>query len=103
MALELEIVQYTPEQQELVDNDLYPIDADGATPFLDVNLFTGDEYKPLRYYLLEMNWCNDLYGLIERRESTITDLTNLGVFDEQKTNEFRRILDVVSRCYHIEV
>ncbi len=103
MAIELETIELTPEQEELVNNDLYPIDADGTTPFLDVNLFTGDEYKPLRYYLLEMNWCHDLYDLIERRESTITDLMNLGVFNEEKANNFRRLVDVAARCYHIEV
>ena len=101
--IEFETIELTPEQEELVENNLEPIEADGTTLFIDVNLFTSEEYKPLRYYLLEMNWCNDLYSLIERKESTIEDLRNLGVFNDEKEREFRRLVDVAQRCYHIQV
>ncbi len=103
MDIELEPIEITPEDEELIENDLYPISANENTSFEEINLFMSNEDKPLRYYLEDIIWCFTLRQLLEQREHIIEDMTNLGIFDENKTNSFRRMLEIVHRCYHINV
>ncbi len=103
MELELDVYDIKIEESELLDNGLLALDNVNAdTPFLDIGLFSDESWKGLRYYLLELNWCNTLGDLIERRTSIVTDLLGLTVFDEKKAQLFNRLIDVVIRCYHIE-
>ncbi len=103
MEKEFDICDIKPEEAELFDNELLVIDGVNLdTPFLDIGLFSDEPWKGLRYYLLELNWCNTLGDLIERRTSIVTDLLGLTVFDEKKAQLFNRLIDVVIRCYHIE-
>ena len=102
MALVFEIAQPTPEEIELLENDLYvdwPVT--GATNFEDINLFSGDKWSGLRYYLTQLNACFTIYDLMDRRDSIIEDMTNLRAMSPEMVEEFDRLLDVVVRCYHI--
>ena len=85
MDLDLEPIELTSEEEELLENDLYPIRANENTPFEEINLFMSDEDKPLRYYLEDIIWCWNLRQLLEQREHIIEDMTNLGIFSSQFT------------------
>ena len=55
----------------------------------------------VKYYLTQMNAYFTIYDLVDRRDSIVDDLTNLGVMDQDMVNEFDRILGIVMRAYHL--
>lgn len=102
MDIELEVIQPTPEENELLENDLYVVDnVTGMTTFETVGLFVGKKWDGVRYYLTQMNACFTIFDLIDRRDSIVEDLFNLGVMDQSMVNEFDRLLGIVVRDYHI--
>lgn len=102
MDLELDVIQPTAEENELLENDILVKDnVSGATPFEEIGLFNGERWKGVRYYLTQMNACYTIYDLADRRDSIVEDLSNLGVMDQEMVNEFDRLLGIVVRNYHL--
>lgn len=102
MDIELDIAQPTPEENELLENDLLVADnVSGATSFETIGLFAGEKWRGVRYYLTQMNACFTIYDLIDRRDSIVEELFNLGVMDHSMINEFDRLLAIVVKDYHL--
>ena len=102
MDLELDIANPTPEEVELLENELYVIDhVSMATSFQTIGLFEGEQWRGVRYYLTQMNAWFTIGDIIDCREHIIADLSNLGVMNQEMINEFDRLIDVVVRSYHL--
>lgn len=101
--LELEVATLTPEENELIENDMIPIDNFGMESDWDeIELFSQDEWKTVRYYLRDLKHFNCLEDLLDYHDEIILDFRGLGLLDQEGITKYIERVDMVLRCYHLD-
>lgn len=94
-----EISGETPESIEMYENDLNPFNPPVEEVTIDdVNLFAGERWSRIRFYLLEAKGIRiDKVDYILRHEDEIVcELRTLGLLDDESFVEFHHLLTIVA-------